>query len=303
MKKQVFFIFLFLLCVLFGASCTRDKNPSGPIPEEPDRGKYIRGTVVLENQTNYASCFVWVDSLWIGTVSDSSGYFEIPIPDSLDSTSGVFTLYHHIECFKWAALELELSEGKIVPGKYDVENSGLMKPVFLDELASIALTTDKTVYSASGDTIRYTIRVQNLSEEEIRFISDGLIFYNLSSDTVTVYKPFYYPAGPPGVWIAPGTTYNEDGVLLLPIDQSYPYWDYYRLPDGLIPAGKYFFTNSFGIRYPPYFDIDIDYRRTLFLLWTSCQYPTSFVILLGWVPIFNIYDSKNISFAQITIIP
>ena len=296
-RKFPFRFIVITLLLLRGCNC--HKSPTEPTPEE--QRNYIRGKVILENQSNHGSCFVWVDSLWIGTVTDSSGYFEITVPDSLDSTNGVFTLYYHILGFKWASAELELANGKIIPGKYDVENSGMLKTVFLDELASIALTTDKTVYSASGDTIRYKIRVQNLSEEEIWFISDGLIFYNVSSDTVTVYKPFYYPAGPPGIDIAPGATHTEDGVLLLPIDQHYPYWSYYRLQDGLIPVGKYFFTNSFRIRYTPYFDIY--YRRTLFLFWTSCQYPTGFVILLGWYPLFNIYDSKNISYAQITIIP
>jgi len=90
--KLPIYLFSSLLILLMMLGCTREKSPFVPSPEKPDR-KHIRGTVVLENQSNNGSCFVWVESLWIGTVTDSSGYFDIPIPDSLDSTNGVFRLY------------------------------------------------------------------------------------------------------------------------------------------------------------------------------------------------------------------
>jgi len=283
--------------------CTREKSPLEPIPKEQDK-KHIRGTVVLENQSNNGSCFVWLDSLWIGTVTDSSGYFDIPIPDSLHSTNGVFRLYYHIECFNWAARELELLQGQVVAGKHDVDKSGLVRGVFLEELARIKVTTDKAVYSAATDTIRYTIRVENLSEEEILFTSGGLAFYNLSSDTVTVYNPFYYPAGPPGIGISPGTIYAEDGFLWLPIDQRYPYWPYYRLPGGLMPPGDYFFTAvSSTARISDKGYSHMFYRENLFFFWSSYKYPPGFIMLLGWRPMFNVYDSKSIFFAKITIIP
>jgi len=299
LKQRAFLVCLLLICVLWGASCSRNKNPVDPGPQKMD---IIKGNVILENQTNHGSCFVWVDSLWIGTVTDSSGYFEIGIPNNLNNINGVFTLYYHIECFKWAGLEIELSEGKLIDGKYDVEKTGLMKTVFLEELARVTLTTDKTIYSSSGDKICYTIHVENLTDDEIWYNTDGFAFYNVTSDTVTVYTcPFYWPAGPPGEFIESGGTYTQEGDLSLPLDQSsfFDISDYY-LPDGVVPPGEYFFTMDLTIDYSPYFDIY--FKQSKFFTWTSFRYPAGFVDYAGWYPIFNVYDHKDISFPQITII-
>jgi len=296
-RKFLFRFIVITLLLLWGCNC--HKSPTEPTPKE--QRNYIRGKVILENQTNHGSCFVWVDSLWIGTVTDSNGFFEILIPDSLDSTNGIFEMYYYILGFKWAKATIELTNGQLVPGKHDVEDSGFIKSIILAELASISLTTDKSIYSASEDTIRYTIQVQNLSNEEIIYIKDGLVFYNIPADSVTVYKPFDYPSGPPGEFIAANETFTEDGILFLPIDQSYPYPSYYRLPEGIIPCGDYFFILSSRIQHEPYFDIN--FKKNNFFTWTSFQYPIGFVDIFGWSPRFNIYDPKNIGYKKLTIIP
>ena len=303
MKKQVFFIFLFLLCVLFGASCTRDKNPSGPITEEPEQGKYIRGTVVLENQTNHASCIVFVDSLFIGTATDSSGYFEIPIPDSLSHVSGTFDIYCYIYSFKPEKATFKMDSGSVVPGFYDADSSGTLRPVFLNQLVRMTVTTDKNTYSLSGDTILMCVEIINTWKNPIGYFlweqvaAGNCWFYNLNDGNLVQY--LLEPAGVGTYYvIEPGESSSEEAALSLPFKHN-------AYSNEVFPPGEYLFMPRFFLLW--FYGInenDMANKLESFLKHQDCSWlGEGFVTSSAKSKTINALDTKDLYFPKISITP
>ena len=92
-KKIYIFLVFIVLIVIIG--CFKEKNPISPPENQPDPHQFIRGNIILENQDNFAHCPVILDTLMIGTITDSVGYYEIFLSDSLSDLKGKFKIYYY----------------------------------------------------------------------------------------------------------------------------------------------------------------------------------------------------------------
>jgi len=141
-------------------ACTRNENPIKPI--EPAPHQFIRGSVILENQTNYAHCPVVLDSLNIGTLTDSSGSYEIFLPDSLAGVTGKFNIYFYLYDYELDSLVVIIKNGKVLWSAADVLDDGTLKTFTLKQLLSIDVTSEKSHYKV-GEHAKFHYRLTNTS--------------------------------------------------------------------------------------------------------------------------------------------
>lgn len=295
-RKFLFRFILITLLLLWGCNC--HKSPTEPTPEE--QGNYIRGKVILENQTNHASCIVFLDSLFIGTATDSSGYFEILLPDSLATLSGTFGIYYYIFSFKPEKVTIELDSGSVVPGVQAADSTGTIKTVLLNQLLRMNVTTDKETYSLAGDVIGIWVEIFNTWHETIGYYlweqsaSARCWFYKLDNGNL-----IQYLRSPIGIGIfeliEPGQSRTEDGGLGFPFRHN----SYYN--DNLTP-GEYIFMPILNLYWPYGNEDGVMDRYVSFIRHQDCStlgkgfvtnYPKSLV--------YNALDSKDIEFPKIRI--
>ena len=143
-------LFLFIILTL---GCMGNKTPTEPEDAPLDPHRFIRGHVFLENQTDHSSCPVVLDSLALGTLTDSTGYYEIYIPDSLCGISGTFNLYSHLYDYGLDTLVVELDSGRVVWGKEDVLEDGTMQDITMEQLLSLTITAGKEEYVTNEEII------------------------------------------------------------------------------------------------------------------------------------------------------
>lgn len=186
MCRKAIFIGL-LLAMGMMIVCTRNKNPI--IPAEPDPHQFIRGRVLLENQTNHAHCPVVLDSLNIDTLTDSSGYYEIFLADSLSKVSGTFKIYFYLYDYDLDSLIISVKDGKVVWGEKDVDQNGNLKTITLQQLLAVYATTDKEKY-AIGEPIHVSATLTNKSERVIEFATGTLFlyFYDINTRKTHAYE-------------------------------------------------------------------------------------------------------------------
>ncbi len=111
-----------------------------------DQFNIIRGTVLLSEESNQDSIYVWLDGLNQATYTDSSGEFmmELPPPEIQPGggLSGVFKLYYFLANYKIQYSVLYLIEGKIERSKGDIDSRGNIFPnVWLTKLLDIQTET------------------------------------------------------------------------------------------------------------------------------------------------------------------
>jgi|GEM_PF-2911398 len=148
-------LFLFIILTL---GCMENKTPTEPGDAPLDLHRFIRGRVFLENQTDHGSCPVVLDSLTLGTLTDSTGYYEIVIPDSLCGISGKFNLYSHLYDYGLDTLVVELDSGRVVWGKEDVLEDGTMRNMMMEQLLSLTITAGKEEYLINEEIdLHYTL--------------------------------------------------------------------------------------------------------------------------------------------------
>ena len=297
-KFPVRFIAITLL-LLRGCNC--HKSPTEPTPKE--QRNYIRGKVILENQTNHASCIVFLDSLFIGTATDSSGYFEIMLPDSLSNVSGAFDIFYYIFSFRPEKATIELHSGRIVPGLYDADSSGTLKTVLLNQLVRMTVTTDKNTYSLFGDRILLWVEIFNTWIEPIGYFpweqkaAGQSWFYNLENGKLVQYLT--RPAGISTYYrIEPNTSRSEEDALNLPFKHN-------SWPDEDFPPGEYLFMPMMEIVWFSGIDFyDMYNKLESFLKHQDCSsFGEGFVTGYAKVRIMNTLDTKDLYFPQITITP
>lgn len=184
-RKIVFLLLPFAVGIVI--VCTKNKNPIKPI--EPDPHQFIRGRVLLENQTNHAHCPVVLDSMNIGTLTDSSGYYEIFLPDSLSKVRGIFKVFFYLYDYDLDSVIVNVKDGKIEWGEKDVDQNGNLKTITLQQLLVVYATTDKDKYTI-GESIRVSATLTNKSERVIEFATGTLFlyFYDISTQKTDAYE-------------------------------------------------------------------------------------------------------------------
>jgi hypothetical protein len=118
--------------------------------------------VLFENQTYHAHCPVVLDSLNIGTLTDSSGYYEIFLPDSLSGINGTFKLYFYLYDYELDSLSATIKDGKVLWSAADVLEDGTLKTITLKQLLSIYVTSEKERYKA-GEQAKFHYTLTNTS--------------------------------------------------------------------------------------------------------------------------------------------
>ena len=175
MKNQVFSIFLFLLCVLFGASCTRDKNPLEP-PEHKPNPRVLKGNAKLENQTDHYGILVYLEGLKLYTLTDEMGDYTLTIPDSLFSgdsltVQGKFHIYYSFPYYDFDSTSVVTYRQGFVFSREDQDAEGHVTPVELNQVLGIKTVTDKAVYTPD-DSLWVQVTWTNCSDREL-----NLLFY------------------------------------------------------------------------------------------------------------------------------
>ena len=180
MINKIFIISLFVAAVL-ASCCIRKKTPVGPPDEEPDPHRFIRGRVLLESQNNHAHCPVVLDSVIIGTITDSTGYYEILIPNGLSDLTGTFQVYYYLYDYDLDSLAVRIENGQVVWGAIDVLEDGFLRTITLQQLLSVHATVDKETYGVD-ESIRLYVTISNFSGRTIWINSStmGLLgFYDI----------------------------------------------------------------------------------------------------------------------------
>lgn len=184
-RKIVFILLLLVMGVVF--ACTSNKNPIKPIA--PDPHQFIRGRVLLENQTHHGHCPVALDSLNIGTLSDSSGYYEIFLDDSLAEVTGKFNIYFYLYDYELDTLSVNLENGKVSWGEADVREDGSLPTITLQQLFSLQVICNKEQYMI-GEKGGYGAYFTNTSGWIIS-VSDNAVqgLYDITTNKTEWYLP------------------------------------------------------------------------------------------------------------------
>jgi hypothetical protein len=236
-KHRTHILCVFCLFILF-YSCKNDNNPVSPkIEELPKYSKTLSGSIQLENQTEHGNALIYIDSLDIGTSSDSSGYFDFQFTDEDTVYSGIFTIYYYLADYDLDSAKFALQKGQVIDDSLDVGSEGKLLSKQLKQLMLVDGITDKYEF-AVGDTIIFTARITNFSESTIyirifngiqvlanvslyndKYLSFPLtpIVYVPSEAYLTLYKNDHYEET--SLFIVPEGRYLSDSLYHIPGDE------------------------------------------------------------------------------------
>jgi len=176
----------------------------------PDQFNSVRGKVLLSEESNQDSIYVWMDGLNLATYTDSSGAFTIELPPAElqpgGGLNGVFKLYYFLANYRIHYSVLYLINGKIELNKGDIDSRGNIFPeVWLTKLIDIRTETIPTNIETNytGDVIT-KIHLTNIV------------------DTVWV-STFLFPWGEPGVLVIERDNGGSNEVAM--IKSSNANWD------------------------------------------------------------------------------
>ena len=176
----------------------------------PDQFNSVRGKVLLSEENNQDSIYVWMDGLNLSTYTDSSGAFTIELPPAElqpgGGLNGVFKLYYFIANYRIHYSILFLINGKVELNKGDIDSRGNIFPeVWLTKLIDIRTETIPTNIETNytGDVIT-KIHLTNMV------------------DTVWV-NTFMFPWGEPGVLVIERNNEGSNEVAM--IKSSNANWD------------------------------------------------------------------------------
>lgn len=223
-KYRLPFAFLILLFFIIGCekdysivSGKKEEPPSPPIYEET-----LTGRILLEDQYEHSNALIYIDGLNIGARSDSSGFFMFRFPDSIQDQSGIFTVYYFVEDFDLDSAIIELQEGRLQKGKWDVDSSGALPLKELNHLLEVEGWTDRQQYRI-GDTLFFHMIIRNISNRQLH-----IEFVNVSGDfgRVSLYRDKTYPPviishydntnTDMDVYMNPGGYYEGFGTYIIP---------------------------------------------------------------------------------------
>ncbi len=161
-RLSLFAAFVFACIVLYSCS----QSPTNPENSAANPYQFIRGRLLLENQTNHSHCPLVLDSINIGTISDSTGYFEIFLPDSMFELSGTFQIYCYLYDYGLDSFTVHIENGQLIWGKGDVSEDGHLQTKTMKQLFSLTVSTGKKNYLVN-DPIELTIQLNNTSNNAL----------------------------------------------------------------------------------------------------------------------------------------
>lgn len=175
MSNKTCLLFLFIV-LSFSIGCLEKKDSISPVIDRTTPEHFIRGNVILENQTNPAHCPVIFDKFMIGTITDSLGYYEIFIPDSLADLTGTFKVYYYLYDYDLDSLSVRIDKGKVKWGQEDVDDEGLLKTMTLKQIISMEVTSDKN-QCIVGEYVRFSAIIKNKSQRTLTLSTSDIIMF------------------------------------------------------------------------------------------------------------------------------
>lgn len=178
---NVLYCVLIIITSLLVLGC-KDKIVDPP-QEKQLYSAMLRGKVILENQTEYSNTLIYIDSLYRGASTDSSGNFTIYFSEKDSIYSGVFKIVYFLNDYdipdekfdsKFSPLrysaKIMLVEGKVKLDTLDVDSEGNIKTKVMKQIVRVEGWTDKLEYRV-GDTITFATRVTNLSDRTVHIVT------------------------------------------------------------------------------------------------------------------------------------
>ena len=179
-KFNTFHYVLIIITSLLALSC-KDEIVSPPQEKQLCSSK-LKGSVILENQTEYSNALIYIDSLNRGVSTDSSGNFTINFSEKDSVYSGVFKIVYFLNDYdipdekfdsKFSSgysAKIILVKGKVKLDTLDVDSEGNIKTKLMKQIVRVEGWTDKSEYHI-GDTITFTPRVTNLSGRTVHIVT------------------------------------------------------------------------------------------------------------------------------------
>ena len=127
----------------------------------------LKGKLTLENQQEYSNTLVYLDSLYRGAGTDSTGSYTLQFTDSDSLLNGTFKIYYFLSDYGLDSAQYVLRAGKVKLDSLDVDQQGDLPTKQLHQLVLVEGSTDKQVYSI-GDTIRFTATFTNVSDSTVK---------------------------------------------------------------------------------------------------------------------------------------
>lgn len=184
-KKLLLLIFFVSFLILLN-TCSEQ------IVEPPDSPKYtyvIKGTVVLENQTEHSNTLVYIDSLNRGVSTNSSGNYSILFSENDSIYNGEFKIRYFLNDYDMDSAKIVLIKGKVKLDTLDIDSDGKIKTKEMKQIVLVEGWTDKQEYRI-GDTLKFTARFTNVTDRMIHLTIPS-IFNQLGS--VGLYNDKYMP--------------------------------------------------------------------------------------------------------------
>ena len=161
-----------LIFIVITLACNKDKTPFNIENEEPSYfTRTISGYVQMEHQTNHDDCAVFLDSVNIGTYTDSSGFYKLTLADSMFNSDtlllqGKFRLYFYCYNYELDSLYVAVGSKGFIKDSLGIDTQGHVIDMLIKQVFSIKLVTDTTYY-AVGDTIWMTMYMKKYGTDTI----------------------------------------------------------------------------------------------------------------------------------------
>lgn len=181
-NRLILSVSLALLILTFFCWCSQTSTKPGNTIPNPHQ--FIRGRLLLENQSNHSHCPIVLDSVNIGTITDSTGYFEIFLPDSMSELNGTFQIYCYLYDYELDFFTVHIENGQLVWAEGDVLENGYLQSKTLKQQFSQFVSTEKSNY-VINERIELSIELKNTSDTAI-WISGSTIamlgFYDVATE-------------------------------------------------------------------------------------------------------------------------
>jgi len=212
MKWKILAAVGFILILI--SSCKDNSTLPEPVKEYSSS---ISGKVILQNQTEHSNALVYIDGLYRGVSSDSSGNYTLQFTKDDSVYDGVHKLYYFLNDYDMDSASIYLSKGEVKLNTLDVDAEGNLPTKKMKQILLVEGWTDKTEYRV-GDKITFTAKFTNVTNKTIHLTISS--FFN-----------------PLGYIVIYNDRYAGGGILLPPFDPVSAQLDSYLNPNGGIYQG------------------------------------------------------------------
>ncbi len=147
----------FILAATLAASLSCTENPFFGDDKITPVNRMLSGQVQLDDGSTPAGSWVWLQTLNLGTRTDSSGAFKLTLPSATaqpgGGLTGEYTLYFYRANFRVATRKIFLRTGTIEPGTGGLDSKGrIIGEILLTKLVTIATRVSPLSIPRSADT-------------------------------------------------------------------------------------------------------------------------------------------------------